>query len=130
MSLFPFGRIAMYHDLDPERWPESAALHRHPILLDLLTGSEPPESLFAEEYDVDSPEIARKVPTLITEADSSQFSAIVDVMSGRNVVNQGPTRHGKESNNHQHHRVRIARGQEGSLCSREDGGARNSEEAA
>lgn len=95
VSLFPFGRIAMYHDLDPERWPESAALHRHPILLDLLTGSEPPESLFAEEYDVDSPEIARKVPTLITEADSSQFSAIVDVMSGRNVVIKGPPGTGK-----------------------------------
>src|SRR5690606_21818124 len=59
------------------------------------TGSEPPESLFAEEYDVDSPEIARKVPTLITEADSSQFSAIVDVMSGRNVVIKGPPGTGK-----------------------------------
>ena len=44
---------------------------------------------------MDSPEIARKVPTLITEADSSQFSAIVDVMSGRNVVIKGPPGTGK-----------------------------------
>ena len=95
VGLFPFARMAMYHDLAPDRWPAEKALNRHPILLALLTGGDEPESLIAEDYNTDLPEIASKVPILITDADSSQFSAIADVMSGRNVVIIGPPGTGK-----------------------------------
>jgi len=95
VGLFAFGRLAMYHDLDPERWPDEQALHLHPVLVELLGGSNPGGALYAQDYDVDQPEVAAKVPLLITEADSSQFAAIADVMDGKNLAIKGPPGTGK-----------------------------------
>jgi very-short-patch-repair endonuclease len=94
-GLFPFSRLVMYHDLDPERWPEQKALYRHPVLVELLGGSDRSEALYAVDYEVDRPEIEAKVPLLITDADASQFSAIVDVMDGKHLVIKGPPGTGK-----------------------------------
>jgi len=94
-GLFSFARLAMYHDLDPTRWPGHDPLDAKPILNDLLSGHEQTDSIHPEEYDVDKPKIERKVPLLITDADSSQFSAIVDIMEGRNLVIKGPPGTGK-----------------------------------
>ena len=33
VGLFSFSRLVMYHDLDPERWPEQKTLHLHPVLV-------------------------------------------------------------------------------------------------
>jgi len=95
VGLFPFSRLVMYHDLDPERWPEQKALHRHPVLVELLGGSDRSEALHAADYEVDRPEIAAKAPLLITDADASQFSAIVDVMDGKHLAIKGPPGTGK-----------------------------------
>jgi hypothetical protein len=95
VGLFPFSRLVMYHDLDPERWPEQKALHRHPVLVELLGGSDRSQALYAADYEVDRPEIAAKVPLLITDADASQFSAIVDVMDGKHLAIKGPPGTGK-----------------------------------
>lgn len=95
IGLFAFGRLAMYHDLDPERWPDDRALHEHRVLVELLGGSDSDGALYAQDYDVDRPEIAAKVPLLITEADSSQFAAIADVMDGKNLAIKGPPGTGK-----------------------------------
>jgi len=83
VGLFPFSRLVMYHDLDPDRWPEHKALHLHPVVVELLGGSERGEAFYADDYEVDQPEIAAKVPLLITDVDASQFSAIADVMDGK-----------------------------------------------
>ncbi len=92
---FSFARLVMYEDLDPERWLEGR-LNQHSILLSLLAGQERNENpLFAEEYFIDDPEVETKVPLLITDADSSQFSAIVDVMDGKNLAIKGPPGTGK-----------------------------------
>ncbi len=53
------------------------------------------DPVFPEEYDVDEPAIAAKVPLLIMDADSSQFRAIVDVMEGKNLAIKGPPGTGK-----------------------------------
>lgn len=95
IGLFAFGRLAMYHDLDPERWPDNKALHLHPVLVELLGGSDQSGALDAQDYDVDQPDIAAKVPLLITEADSSQFAAIADVMDGKSLAIKGPPGTGK-----------------------------------
>ena len=96
MGLFAFARFVMYRDLDPSHWPDEKAFARHPVLTDILNGVEVREdATYAPEYDVDIPEIVRQVPLLITEADSSQFSAIVDVMAGKNLVIEGPPGTGK-----------------------------------
>ena len=51
-------------------------------------------SMFAEEYDIDTHKIANEIP-LVMNADSSQHSAIVDVLNGKNVVIEGPPGTGK-----------------------------------
>ena len=92
IGVFPSARMAMYHDLDPAQvnFPESD------IVQSLLAGSEAAgASPFAEEYDVDEPEIEAKVPCLVMDADSSQFSALVDIGEGKNLAIEGPPGTGK-----------------------------------
>src|SRR5262249_44681467 len=52
-------------------------------------------SPFADEYEVDAPEIERKVSHLVLPADSSQFSTLVDVADGKNLAVEGPPGTGK-----------------------------------
>ena len=50
---------------------------------------------FADEYEVDQPEIEARVPCLVMDADSSQFSALVDIGEGKNLAIEGPPGTGK-----------------------------------
>ena len=91
-GVFPSARMAMYHDLDTQ----AADFAVNEIIRPLFGGSgTPAASPFADEYQVDEPEIERKVPHLVLDADSSQFSALVDVASGKNVAIEGPPGTGK-----------------------------------
>ena len=49
----------------------------------------------AEIYDVDSPECQNAITALVTDADSSQFSAVKDAVSGKDIVLKGPPGTGK-----------------------------------
>lgn len=92
IGVFPSARMAMYHDLDPAQpsFPQSD------IVESLLAGSEAAgESPFADEYEVDEPEIEAKVPCLVMDADSSQFSTLVDIGEGKNLAIEGPPGTGK-----------------------------------
>ena len=89
---FQFQRMAMYYDLDQANWTE---LGSQQSLQDIFSGSGESDGTGAEEYDVDEKEISSKVPLLLNQADSSQFSAIVDVMDGKNLALQGPPGTGK-----------------------------------
>lgn len=93
VGVFPSARMAMYHDLDTSKW----AFGEHEVMLDLFGGNSASagSSPFGEEYAVDDPEIEAKVPILVTEADSSQFSTIVDVMDNKNLAVEGPPGTGK-----------------------------------
>ncbi len=95
VGLFHFARLVMYHDLEPKRWLPERPLNHHDVLLDLLGGSESCADGLVTEYSSDDPQMSKVAPTLITDADSSQFSAIVDVMSGKNVAIKGPPGTGK-----------------------------------
>ena len=53
------------------------------------------DSSSGELYDVDDKEITAEVPALINPADASQFSAVVDVIRGKNLVIKGPPGTGK-----------------------------------
>ena len=91
-GVFPSARMAMYHDLNPDK----TAIHQSPIVSQLLGGSEAGEaSPFADEYDVEAPEIEKKIPCLVTEADSSQLSVLVDLADGRSLAVEGPPGTGK-----------------------------------
>ena len=92
IGVFPSARMAMYHDLDPDQ----AGFPKNEIVQSLLGGSNadsaPP---FADEYEVDHPDIESKVPCLIMDADSSQFSTLVDIANGKNLAVEGPPGTGK-----------------------------------
>jgi transcription elongation GreA/GreB family factor len=92
IGVFPSARMAMYHDLDPKqpRFPKSD------IVQSLLAGNESAGALpFADEYEVDQRDIEAKVPYLVMDADSSQFSALVDIADGKNLAVEGPPGTGK-----------------------------------
>ncbi len=92
IGVFPSARMAMYHDLDPKQpgFPNSDIVHS------LLAGSEAAgTSPFADEYEVDEPAIEGKVPYLVMDANSSQFSALADIGDGKNLAIEGPPGTGK-----------------------------------
>ncbi|MCC3862607.1 DUF4011 domain-containing protein [Pseudemcibacter aquimaris] len=93
VGVFPSARMAMYHDLDTN----SGRYDNHEVIAELFGGTpvQAGESPFGEEYEVDAPHIEKKVPYLVRDADSSQFSAIVDVADGKNLAVEGPPGSGK-----------------------------------
>lgn len=95
VGVFPFARMAMYHDLDPANWPGENGLAGNDIVARLICGDGSDSGLYADEHEVESPEIEKLVPVLVTEADSSQHSAIADVMAGKCLAIKGPPGTGK-----------------------------------
>lgn len=95
LDFLNFSKILMYKDLDDSKWNKKTLLSDNPILKDLFLGKETSAASYAPcEYDVDSHPIAQKIP-LVMDADSSQHSAIVDVLEGKNLVIEGPPGTGK-----------------------------------
>jgi very-short-patch-repair endonuclease len=90
VGVFTFSRLVMYRDLAHQ------GLREHPILLDLFAGNGRPASIErAQDYDIDYLESSHACPMLITDADTSQHSALVDSLEGRNLVIEGPPGTGK-----------------------------------
>ncbi|PRM90636.1 hypothetical protein CJ671_02165 [Aliarcobacter cryaerophilus] len=95
IDFLKFGKILMYQDLKEENWNNGTKLSEKEIFIDIFNGKEVSNtSLFSEEYDIDENKLANKIPLAI-DADSSQHSAIVDVLKGKNVVIEGPPGTGK-----------------------------------
>lgn len=93
---FRFARLVMFHDLSENKWPGDTAVSTSEIVQNLFAGSEGESgSDHAEDYDIDTPEVEEAVPLLITSADASQHSALVDVMKGENLAIKGPPGTGK-----------------------------------
>jgi very-short-patch-repair endonuclease/RecA/RadA recombinase len=91
VGAFPSSRIAMYHDLDPE----NGSVMHSPLIEKMLASAGGDGASYAEVYDTDAPDIERRVPHLIMDADASQFSALVDVATGSNIAIEGPPGSGK-----------------------------------
>ncbi len=95
IDFFKFDKILMYQDLKEENWQNGIPLSKKDIFIDIFEGKKTSNiSMFREEYDIDSNKIANDIP-LVMNADSSQHSAIFDVMSGKNIVIEGPPGTGK-----------------------------------
>ncbi len=103
LTLLNFSKLLMYLDLDPNRWPEGAAITKHSVVKRFLEGyssedaetEKEPDLNFGEEYAIDElPEINQRYP-LIDDADSSQHSALIDALDGNNLVIEGPPGTGK-----------------------------------
>lgn len=95
IDFLKFGKILMYQDLKEENWNNGTPLSDKALFKDIFNGKEvSTTSLFSEEYDIDENKLANKIP-LVMDADSSQHSAIVDVLKGKNIVIEGPPGTGK-----------------------------------
>ena len=81
----------MYHDLDPEKRP----LSRDKNVVSLLASTGSGDCGYAETYSSDDPDPARKVPWVVMDADTSQYSALVDAASSKNLAIEGPPGSGK-----------------------------------
>lgn len=87
--------MILWRDLDPANWPEDAfAAHR---LLPGLIGATKMEgaSSLGDTIDIDDPDNEGQVPALITDADASQHSAIIDMAAGQDLAIEGPPGTGK-----------------------------------
>ncbi len=93
---FSFSRLVMYEDLSEAAW-QTAPLEENSLIANLLAGADRDESGgdSLSDFDVESEEVERLVPALITDADSSQHAAIVDAMQGRSFALKGPPGTGK-----------------------------------
>lgn len=94
LDFLNFSKILMYKDLEDAKWGEGNLLSNNPILHDLFLGRETSSTKYAPLYDVDTHHLAQKIP-LVMDADSSQHSAIVDVLEEKNLVIEGPPGTGK-----------------------------------
>ena len=92
LSLLSFGKLLMYRDLDKKVWP---GVTKHELVKELFEGRKSETISHAEEYSIDAPELTHDLPPLIVDADSSQHSALIDAMRGRNLVIEGPPGTGK-----------------------------------
>ncbi|OEG75486.1 AAA family ATPase [Shewanella colwelliana] len=100
LAMFDFGKLLMYLDLDPERWPQGENnIQNHSILQKFFAkeGMENGDSgsSFGNEYAIDQLADVHERYPLIDDADSSQHSALVDSIEGKNVVIEGPPGSGK-----------------------------------
>ncbi len=95
LGLAYFGKLLMFRDLDPKNWPKETDLIEHPRISDFFEGNKLEQASFAEEYPIDAPDQQKRVPPLIHDADSSQHSALIDALEGKNLVIEGPPGTGK-----------------------------------
>jgi very-short-patch-repair endonuclease len=104
MALLNFSKLLMYLDLDPSRWPKDSNITDHPVVTRFLAGyNEDQESEvgsdgdlgFGEEYLIDEMDDIHANYPLIDDADSSQHSALIDAVDGKNLVIEGPPGTGK-----------------------------------
>lgn len=93
---FAFSRLVMYNDLNETKWPTERTPSYHKLVREMFGGTGGRSEIsFAEVYNPDDEKHEFSCPELIVDADSSQFSAVVDVLSGKNLVLQGPPGTGK-----------------------------------
>jgi superfamily I DNA and/or RNA helicase len=101
LAMFDFGKLLMYLDLDPARWPQNSNnIQHHDILKKFFANQGAEESRgsstsFGSEYQIDTLEDVHELYPLIDDADSSQHSALVDAIKGKNLVIEGPPGSGK-----------------------------------
>lgn len=95
LGFFQFGKLLMYLDLDPDRWPSDAPISEHPIINQVLEGATEAGIGGEAPIDVDALPLDAPEAQIVESADSSQHQAIADAAAGRNMVIEGPPGTGK-----------------------------------
>lgn len=95
LGFFSFGKLLMYRDLNPDEWPEDSSLSDSSLISALLEdGFSEPSSSIPEDGSLDDVVDLTQLNQVV-DADSTQTTAIVDSLNGRNLVIQGPPGTGK-----------------------------------
>lgn len=100
LILLNFTKQAMFEDLNPANWPANANIQQHPLIARLFGASQQLSTEYysgyeQEEHAIDHIlQIHDKFP-IVFDADSSQHSALIDVLNGENLVIEGPPGTGK-----------------------------------
>jgi very-short-patch-repair endonuclease len=99
LATLSFGKLMLFKDLHPDSWPDYATgIANHSIIGSLCQGKSPEDSdgniLFAKDFALDDLPSA-KIPPIIFDADSSQHSALIEAINGKNLVIEGPPGTGK-----------------------------------
>lgn len=100
LALLNFGKMLMYLDLDPKRWPiDDRNLVQHPLVQRFFKSSENvaagSSGSGSGEHYIDAVDQIHNVFPIIDDADSSQHSALIDAINGENLVIEGPPGTGK-----------------------------------
>lgn len=95
LALLSFGKILMYRDLDPDTWPTGSSPAEHERITEFFRGIQRDSITFADDYQLDDANLRHRTPMLVDEADSSQHSALIDALAGKNLVIEGPPGTGK-----------------------------------
>lgn len=92
LGMLSFGKLAIWSGLDTKKYP---GLLDNELIESIFSGraSNGGDSLHAEDFNVD--EHPEGNLQFIFDADSSQHSAIIDVLAGKNLVINGPPGTGK-----------------------------------
>jgi len=99
LALLSFSKMLMVIDIDPDKWPQGAdgtsALVAHETVQMVFRGAPggDGDGEHAAEYAIDGHDL-QNIP-LIFDADTSQHSALIDALGGRNLVIEGPPGTGK-----------------------------------
>ncbi len=98
-GMFAFAKILMYKDLDHSKWPKGRKIVSHKNCSKILVGGDSGEAsdklFFEEEHAIDRDKWASSTP-LVSDADSSQHSAIIDVLcKEKDLAIEGPPGTGK-----------------------------------
>ena len=97
LTLLSFTNMLLVRDLDPTKWCQEgvfASLVEHPLVKQVFEGQPASgDTQYAEEYVIDD-HPQGDLP-LIFDADSSQHSALIDVIEGHSRVIEGPPGTGK-----------------------------------
>jgi transcription elongation GreA/GreB family factor/very-short-patch-repair endonuclease len=98
LALLSFAKMLLVNDLDPRNWPQGfnrTTLEEHNLVRTVFGDLTPEEGSGAEvgDYDIDNHD--ERNLSLIYDADTSQHSALIDALGGRNLVVKGPPGTGK-----------------------------------
>ena len=97
LTLLSFTNMLLVRDLDPSKWRQEGlfnSLLEHPLVKQVFEGKPSNgEPQYADEYPID--EHPKGDIPLIFDADSSQHSALIDVLEGHSRVIEGPPGTGK-----------------------------------
>lgn len=105
LGFLNFGKLLMWRDLDASRWPENRKLENNGLIASIIAGTRSVERrengndgmqpIFEEEISIDQIENIYDDFPIIDNADSSQHSALIDAVCGKNLVIEGPPGTGK-----------------------------------